>query len=624
MKYLSKLVTLWLVGAGLAFAGPQDNTLVVGASQEPTVLGGDFLGIISNQSIKAEVENYLLVPMIGIDADSKNFPIMVTELPTLANRRLRSVDIGGGKRRLEMDLTLRSDLKWSDGTPITTDDIAFFNEVGNAKGMPVLDPDVWERRKLIVKDKLNFTVTFEPAFYTDTIGAPIGYAPAHVMRPEWQKVLAQTQNLDAKRDAARLSEIYRNFFQTFGSNRAINQGKMVWSGPFQVSRWAAGSTIELTRNPNFWITPPGGTDKYVQKVTYRIIQNTNSLLVAILGGGVDVTSRVSITLDQARSPQLTSRAPGRYDIWSVPGAVWEHIDINKFTNVERVKELGLDDKRTRQALLYALDRDSWVKAFFGGLEPVSHAWIAPVNPLFNDKVRRYEYNPDKAKALLAEMGWRPGPDGILQRTVGGKTVRFEIEFVTTSGNAIRERTQQLFAEQWKRIGVAVKINNAPSSVVFDSKYINRAVEGTWTGMFMFAWVASLAELGNLFKYKDLNTGAIYVPTAENNFTGQNIGGWRNDEFDRLAAQAVVEFDPEKRAELFARMQAIWAEELPALPLRFRADPLITKKGLVNYLGATYSGGTNYPNWLPWAIGWTARGAQKLFDQAKYATPISTK
>ncbi|MEZ0498483.1 hypothetical protein, partial [Klebsiella pneumoniae] len=84
---------------------------VVGASQEPTVLGGDFLSIISNQSIKAEVENYLLVPMIGIDADSKNFPIMVTELPTLANRRLRSVDIGGGKRRLEMDLTLRSDLK---------------------------------------------------------------------------------------------------------------------------------------------------------------------------------------------------------------------------------------------------------------------------------------------------------------------------------------------------------------------------------------------------------------------------------------------------------------------------------------------------------------------------------
>jgi len=624
MRYLSKLAALWLIGAGLALAGPQDNSLVVGASQEPTVLGGDFLNVISNQSIKAEVENYLLVPMIGIDADSKNFPIMVTELPTLANRRLRSVDIGGGKRRLEMDLTLRSDLKWSDGTPITTDDIAFYNEVGNAKGMPLRDPDVWERRKLIVKDKLNFTVTFEPAFYTDTIGAPIGYAPAHVMRPEWQKVLAQTQNLDPKRDAARLSEIYRSFFQAFGSNRAINQGKMVWSGPFRVTRWAAGSTIELTRNPNFWITPPGGADKYVQKITYRIIQNTNSLFVAIMGGGIDATSRVSITLDQARSPQLTSRAPGRYDIWSVPGAVWEHIDINKFTNVERVRELGLDDKRTRQALLHAIDRDSWVKAFFEGFEPVSHTWIAPVNPLFNDKVRRYEYNPDKAKDLLAEMGWRPGPDGILQRTVGGKTVRFEIEFVTTSGNTIRERTQQLFAEQWKRVGVAVKINNAPSSVVFDSKYINRAVEGTWTGMFMFAWVSSLAELGNLFKYKDLNTGATFIPTAENNFAGLNIGGWRNDEYDRLAAQAVVEFDPEKRAELFARMQAIWAEELPALPLRFRADPLITKKGLVNYVGATYSGGNNYPNWLPWAIGWTARGAQKLSDQAKYATAISTK
>lgn len=56
-----------------------------------------------------------------------------------------------------------------------------------------------------------------------------------------------------------------------------------------------------------------------------------------------------------------------------------------------------------------------------------------------------------------------------------------------------------------------------------------------------------------------------VPTKENNYQGQNIGGWRNDEFDRLTSQAVLEFDPERRKQLFWRAQEIWAEELPALP-----------------------------------------------------------
>lgn len=190
------------------------------------------------------------------------------------------------------------------------------------------------------------------------------------------------------------------------------------------------------------------------------------------------------------------RAPGRFDIWFVPGAIWEHIDINKFENCQVVKDLGLNDKRTRQAILHALNREGLVKAFFDGLQPVAHTWIAPVNPLFNPNVKKYEFDLKKAEALLAEMGWRKGPDGILQRTVNGRTVRFEIEYVTTAGNVVRERTQQFFAEDLKKIGIAVKINNAPSAVVFADEFIQRASECKWTGMFEFAWVSNLQEDGS--------------------------------------------------------------------------------------------------------------------------------
>lgn len=621
MKRLEKLAVLGLALSGLALAGPADNSLVVGASQEPTVLGGDFLNVISNQAIKAEMENYLFAPLITLDLDSENTAVLVTEVPTTANRRIRSTDIGGGKRRLEIDLTLRNGLRWSDGDALDTDDIAFYYEVGKSKGMPVLNPDYWERVNLRVRDKQNFTVIFEPAYYYDTIGSPIAYAPVHRMGAEWNRVKAAVAPLDVDKDAQRINELYRNFFQQFSTPQAVNAGRMAYSGPFRATRWTANSAVEMTRNPNFAIVPQGGADKYVQKVTYRFIQNTNSLLVAVLGGGIDVTSSVALSLDQARSPQLTSRAAGRFEVWSIPGSIWEHIDINKFTTVERVRELGLEDKRTRQAMLHALNREAWVQAFFAGAEPVSHAWITPTNPLYNPNVRKYDYNPARARELLAEMGWRPGSDGILTRTVGGKAVRFEIEYVTTAGNAIRERTQQLFAEQWRQVGIAVRINNAPSSVVFADDFSQRASEGRWTGMFMFAWISGLAEDGALFQNRNLNTGAISVPTKENNYAGQNIGGWRNDEFDRLTSQGVIEFDEARRKQLFARAQEIWADELPALPLRFRANPLVVRVGLVNYVASTYSGTNGYPAWNAHEIGWTSRGAVKTTDQAKYGVRI---
>lgn len=604
--------------AGAALAGPSDNSLIIGASQEPKLLMGDFLNVVSNQVIKTEVEQYLYTPLFTLNLNSELVPVAVTEVPTEANKRLRVSDIGGGKKRLEVDLTLKSGLKWSDGEPLTTDDIAFVFDVAKAKGMAVPNPDFWSRVKLSVKDKQNFTLTFEPAYYYDAtvslVGAsPSFIAPAHIMKPEWDKVKAAAAALNPDKDAQKLNDLYRNFFQQFGSQQYINSGKMAYSGPFKVSRWTANSAIEMTKNPNFSaVTPAGGADKYVQRVVYRIIQNTNSLLVAILGGGIDATSSVSITGDQASSKQLLARAPGRFDVWGVPGPVWEHIDINKFPNVQQVKDLTLDDKRTRQALLYALNRDAWVKAFFNGAEPVSNTWVASTNPLFNPNVKKYPYDPEKAKQLLAEVGWKPGPDGVLVRN--GK--KFELDFTTTSGQAIRERTQQLFIDQWKQIGITVRVNNAPSSVVFADDFIQRASEGKWL-MFMFAWVSNLGENGALFQYKNLNSGAISVPTKDNNYAGQNVGGWKNDEFDKLTSQGVVEFDVAKRKALFAQAQEVWADELPALPLRFRSNYYVVRNGLVNFVSSAYSGGNGYPGWNPWEIGWTSRGAQNLYDQAKY-------
>jgi len=626
----SHLFSSWaLIGCVLIFstpvcAGPQDNSLVIGASQEPRVLAGDFLGVIQGQAIATEIQQYLFTPLMSINLESKNYPVMINEVPTVENKRMRFSDLGQGKRWLELDFTLLPTMKWSDGKAITTDDFAFYYEVGKAKGMPISDPDYWGRVGLKVKDKQSFTVSFEPAYYTDLFGGwrvPISHAPAHVMRPEWEKTKAAAEGLDPQKDAEKLNELYRNFFQKFSTPEALNKGAMVYSGPFVIKRWVPGNSIELARNKHFFIAPPGGPDKYIQKVVYRFIQNTNSLLVAILGGQIDATSYVALTFDQARSPQLTSRAPGRFDIWFVPGSTWERITINTFGQVQKVKDLGLDLPKTRQALAYAMNRDGLIRAFFEGLQPLGKSWIAPVNPLSNQNVKDYPYNLELSRKLFAELGWKTGSDGILERTVDGRIVRFEIEFVTTTGNAVRERTQQFFAENLKQVGVAMKINNAPSAVVFASEFQLRASEGKWTGFFEYASTFSLVEQGNLFACKDLNSGIDFVPLKENNYQGNNVGGWCNAEFDKLRAQAVIEFDEKNRKRLFDRMQTIWAENLPVIPLYYRSTPLVVGKGLLNYLGSAYAGGFGYPSWQAWHIGWEQKGAKKLYDQAKYAMTL---
>ena len=614
-KYITSKL-LFLVGfSGMVMAGPEDNSLIIGTSQEPAALGGDFLNILDNSAAKSELEIYLLPDLIGINLDGESYPILVTEVPSDDNGRVRVTP--GYVRTVSIDLTLDNDAHWSDGTPITTADIQMYYEIGKAPGMPLDDPDYWERVSLEIRDQKSFTLTFSPAFNTDLTpgrGRPIGYAPAHIMRPAWEETKAQVAQIDPANTEA-ITEAYRAFFTQFSTPEALNEGKMVYSGAFKFERWVPGSSIDLVRNSEFHIIPPGGADKYVQKVSYQIIQNTNALLIGMISGGLDATANLGITFDQARSPQLVSRMPGKFDIWFVPAPAVEMIQINQFAENDAKNHLGLNDPKTRQALIMAINRDMISAAFFSRLQPTANSWIAPQHPYYAD-VEGYPYNPEQARQLLAELGWQPGPDGILVRD----GTRFELEFVTTAGNILRERVQQFIIQNLRDVGIAVRINNAPSSSLFVDEYMRHGSEGTWQGILMYYDSATPKEDGIWFLCNDLLSGESFVPQAANNFNGAfNIGGWCNSEYDQLRAEAVLDFDSDSAAQKFARMQELVANEAAFIPLYIRVHPYVVRYGLVNYVGSTYSAGRGFAPIEPWLVGWESQGAEKVFDQSKYGT-----
>lgn len=585
---MKKILALSAYLLGAALAGPANNSLIVGTSQEPPNIFDPWS--TNNLAITSEINGFMGAGLIGADDDGDLYAEIATTVPTLANGGYKVVkNAAGDVVRNSMTYTIRKDAKWSDSKPITIADFQFWLKLQNDERVPVPDRDPFDRAKITAVDADTFTITYEPPYlFADRTGP--GLAPAHVMSAAWNTFDRATAN---QKDAKVVNEEWKKFISAFTTAR--NLPKVV-AGPFKPTSWRSGNSLTMTRNPNYWLKPQGGEDKYIQTVTYRFIPNTNTLKVNVLSGQLDAVSAISLTFDQALDLQKSER--GRFNTYFVPGAVWEHIDVN--ARSPKAKDLDLDDPRMRQALLLSIDRDALVKALFQGRQAVSNSWVNPISKLYKRNVRDYNLNVAQAKQLFSQLGWTPGSDGILQKN--GK--KLSLNFGTTSGNTVRERVQQILQAQWKQVGVQVNIQNYPASVFFGPDMLSKGQEGKWD-LAMYAWTGDPTfEEGNLFKGDG-------VPTAANGYAGQNYPGWNNAEYNRLHKQAQTEFNLSERIKLFDRMQTVWSNELPSLPLYYRVNPYTKKPGLVNY---TFSAYTLYPSWNAYRIGWASRGAVEVNKQ----------
>lgn len=180
--------------------------------------------------------------MLQTSRDLELIPVVVTEVPTLQNGWVRFSNIRPGVRRLEIDYTIRPEAVWSDGRPITTEDVALWFEIGQTRGVASTLVDFFERASLRMHDGRNFTVILEPAYFYDLELHQVFKAPNHIMRAEWDRAKEAAARTT---DAARQAEIFRNFFNQFSNPQFLNTGRMVYSGAFTLTRWVPGSSLEM-------------------------------------------------------------------------------------------------------------------------------------------------------------------------------------------------------------------------------------------------------------------------------------------------------------------------------------------------------------------------------------------
>jgi peptide/nickel transport system substrate-binding protein len=229
----------------------------------------------------------------------------------------------------------------------------------------------------------------------------------------------------------------------------------------------------------------------------------------------------------------------------------------------------LADVRVRRALLYAADRKTMAAKLFNGMQPVADSFIMPLAPNYSSDVPHYPHDLAKAKALLAEAGFTPGPDGIC-RNKKGERLSFPLQ--TTAGLRLRELEEEVLQSNWRQACIEVTIKNEPARTFFGETLKKRQ----YSGLALFGWVSSV----NSSPRQMLATESI--PTAANGYAGSNSTGYSNPRMDALIIEAETELDLEKWLTAWAEMQKIYATELPVLPLFFRSEPHVIPRWLAGY------------------------------------------
>jgi peptide/nickel transport system substrate-binding protein len=533
--------------SGLAATERAGDELAIGITQFPSTLHPS----IDLMAAKSYVLGMTLRPITTFDADWHLVCMLCTELPSIENGRAVPFDLPDGKRGIRVTYTLQPEARWGDGVPVTTADVLFTYEVGRNGKSGIANSELYRRiTEIEVKDAKTFTLVQNKLDFEFAAINDFTLLPAHLERAAFA-------------DPAQ----YR--IHTLYDTDPTNPG--LYAGPYRITEVASGSHIVLERNPTWWGKPPA-----FRRIVVWTVENTAALEANLLAGGLDmVAGELGFSLDQALG--FEKRHGRRFTILYKPSLSYEHVDLNLDNPI-------LADKRVRQALLYAIDRRAISEQLFAGRQPVADSFVSPLDWIFTNEVPHYAYDPAKARALLDAAGWHAEGDAV-RRNAGGE--KLSLELATTAGNHIRELIEEVLQSQWRAVGIDVRLKNLPPRVLFGSNLIRRNFT-----MALFAWISAPENVPRAMLRSD------EIPTEAQGYRGENFTGFKSADADALIDATELELDRGRRAELWHRLEALYAEELPVLPLFFRADAYV----LPTWLKGVVPTGHQYPTTL-WIEHW---------------------
>lgn len=544
------ILAIELTAAATASHAAVHAALTIGVTQYPGTLNPN----IDPLAAKGYVLGFTTRPFTVYDADWKLVCLLCTTVPTIENGLAVPVDLPDGKRGVDLTYTIRPDAMWGDGVPVTTKDVEFTWQVGRDPKSPVSNAEMYRHMTgITVKDDKTFTI------HNDKLDFSYGAINDFVLLPE---------HLEKAQFANPAQYRQKTLYVTDPTNPGL------YDGPYRVAEASAGSYMVLERNPHWQ-----GKASPFDRITLRAIENTAALQANLLSGTVDMSAgEVGLPLDEGLA--FEKRHGAGYNVIFKPGLTFEHVDFN-------LDVAAFQDRRVREAMLRAIDREGLSKSLFAGKQQAADSFLSPLDVGYSDDVPKYPYDPARAAALLDEAGWHVGAGGI-RRNAAGEPLSFTL--MTTAGNHSRELVEQVLQSEWKKVGIDIRLKNEPARVFFGETLLHRQFQ-----LAMYAWISSPENVPR----EIFDSGEI--PSAGNGYSGENLAGYKNPKMDQLLKALEVELDPKKRKAMWAEAQKIYATDLPFLPLYLRADTFILPK----WLGGVRPTGNQYPTSL-WVTDWTVK------------------
>ncbi len=321
----------------------------------------------------------------------------------------------------------------------------------------------------------------------------------------------------------------------------------VGTGPFKFRRWVPGSRIELEANHECLEGPPR-----LSAVLFKVIPNDTTRVFELKKGSVHLLQN-SVPPD---SLKYLEEDPG-IKIIKKEGINYSYLGFN-------LEDKILSNKKVRQAIAYALNREEIIEYLLKGLAVPATGLLAPSNWAYEGEVAKYDYHPEISRRLLDEAGY-PDPDG------KGPESRFKLSY-RTSTIPLRKRIGEVLARQLREVGIELKTRSYEWGTFFSD------IKSGNFQLYTLTWVGITEP--DIYHYIFHSSS---IPPQ-----GANRGRYVNKELDRLLEHGRRCLDQEKRKEIYSRIQKIMAEELPYVSLWYSTNVVAMAKEIQGF--EIYPGG----------------------------------
>jgi len=461
---------------------------------------------------------------------------------------------------------------WYDGQPVTADDVAF------TFGL-IADPTV-------ASPRLNQTEHMVKG------KAPVVVDATH-LEFHFQQAYDHNQMLQHCDTPPVPKHLLENADRASLRGNDLNSKTPMVNGPFKMVAWERGQKVVLEANEKF--TGPEMYKPKIKRVVFRIIPEYATRLIELETGGIDMMDGLQIAdVDRLKKehPELTFYRRG----WRLQDYIaWNSLDVADYKRVAAATPAGqlvdltkvkpnalFGDKNVRRALAYAVDMDKIIRDILTSEtgEAYARRAIGTVTPTlcnsYNDQVQPLAYDPEKAKQLLADAGWKDTDgDGIVDKD--GK--KFSFTLTTNSGNARRNKASIIVQAQLKQIGVEAKLEQIEGNTFYD-RLRKKDFEASLAG-----WSAAL----------QVDPTDLWHSGSQYQF---NSTSYSNPEVDKLIDQGMSEPDTAKSNAIWRELQAKIYDDQPYLFMYWWDDTVAIHK---RFHDATPNILTEVANYWEWWV-----------------------